>query len=59
MKLKYKVLIIVVITAIIMFPVSKITNTAYHTLFLTSLMLETAATVYVVFKNIDKPLEYE
>ncbi len=57
MKLKYKVFIIVVITAIIMFPVSEMTGAAYHTLFLASLMLETAATVFVVFNNITKSIE--
>lgn len=57
MKLKYKVLIIVVVTAIIMFPVSKTTGMSYSALFLASLMLEAATTVFVVFNNITKSIE--
>ncbi len=58
MKLKHKVLVVVLFTGIIMFPISKIIGMSYSTLFLSALYIEAAVTVLVVFKNIDKP-EYE
>lgn len=57
MKLKHKVLIVIVITAIIMFPVSATTGISYYTLLLTSLMLITIGTIFAVFKGITQAIE--
>lgn len=48
MELKYKVLIAIVLTAIVMFPVSKTTHTSYPALFLASFFIETVVMVTVV-----------